>query len=467
MAFHPLKLLFYLVAAALEVTLLHLIIVLGVSSVGAESSLSWFALFVTALIGAWATLRFEPLDTRSDFVQRPTLIACAVTVSYAVKIQAGGGWLPWSGWGVLWPFTAGNFSTFELVGLLIVSLWAWWRGMALIDHDHTTILRTLLRGTLLLIALTLILTPLSTVNLGAPPIGTRLAAEGIAVIALGLVALSLARITSEDEQQANGWQRLRSSAITIMGITVAGTLALSLISNTATEALRALLFVIFAGFALLVSPLAQLLAGLAQPTDELLASPVPSPSGLALPSVAPLAEQPGGNGFPLFEAFITMLAMLLVLAPLIMIVLLILLMRRRGNMRRTDDGALHESLWSWRRIGDDLRGLLNNLHLPARTMGLRAALGRLRTDDPVQRIRRRYVEALLLGAAEDRERAPQQTPLEYQPTLAALAPTAERAVQTLTNAYDRARYAPDTIEAADASTADEAWDQIKSQARNS
>jgi hypothetical protein len=73
------------------------------------------------------------------------------------------------------------------------------------------------------------------------------------------------------------------------------------------------------------------------------------------------------------------------------------------------------------------------------------------------------VELLLLGEAAERPRQPQQTPLEYAPIVGVLAPGAASNLATLTDAYDQARYAPDTITPADADAADAAWAAIQAQ----
>ena len=153
----------------------------------------------------------------------------------------------------------------------------------------------------------------------------------------------------------------------------------------------------------------------------------------------------------------------LYLLPLVALIALIILYRRQQRKPITEDGEVHESLWSWQGVRADLLSLLNGLR-PKPQVSLRDVLSRLRSDDPVQRIRRRYVELLLVGEAAQRERKPQQTPLEHEAALATAVSGAKGDVHALTLAYDRARYAPDLVDAADAAAADQAWSTIQAQA---
>ncbi|HEX6288156.1 MAG TPA: DUF4129 domain-containing protein [Herpetosiphonaceae bacterium] len=468
MPFQPLKLLLYLTAAALEVLLLHLGVTLLALAFQRTPSLSWPILFLACLIAAWTMLRFETAqDEPGGWVSRPTLVVCALTMAYAVKVQAGGGWSLLGGWGRLWPFGAGSPDTLSLFGLLMVSLWSWWRGMGLVDYDHARVLAVLQRGVLVLVLLTILVTPLSAVNLGAPPWGPRLAVEALIVVGLGLFGLSLARIVDEQEagQVGGGWYWLRSSLLASVGVLLLGTLLLTLVSSTATEALRTVVAVIVGVFALVMAPLVWLIAQVwlwlkAQLQRSMAESgPSPSPS----PSADLLPQTPSDLQIQIVQALQVALSLLLYLLPLVVLILLIMTMRRQRHSRRTADGVLHESLWSWQRLGADLLDLLQGLRLPPRTHGLRDALARLRPDDPAERIRRRYVELLLMGERAERSRQPQQTPLEYSPVLAPLVPSAADELQHLTDVYDRARYAPDTITAADVAAADAAWAAIQAQ----
>lgn len=469
MSFQPLKLLLYLILATLEVTLLHLGVSLLALAFELEPSLSWLALFLTCLAGAWTMACFEPIrDNQTGLINWSTLAICALVMAYGVKIQAGGSWSLFSGWSMIWPFASSRSpDTLSLFSLLMACLWCWWRGMSLIDADHGYVLTVLQRGVLALVLLSILITPLSTVNLGAPPWGQLLATEALVIAALGLTGLTLARIIDESESGQTGGIKywLRSSLLTSLGVLLVGTLLLSLVSDAATLVVRSVVGVIVGVMAILLTPLFYLSAQVGQwlltimnpPGGQDLAPPSP------LPSVGPATGAAGTFQEQVIQTLQFIVTMMLYLLPLLLLIILIITMQRRRSQRLLADGVLHESLWSWQRLGGDLLGLLKGLRLPPRAQGLRDALARLRPDDPAERIRRRYIELLLLGEGADRPRQPEQTPLEYAPVVGPLAPQASSDLQTLTDAYDKARYAPHTITAADADTADAAWTAIQAQ----
>lgn len=464
MMLNPLKLFFFIVTAALEVTLLHFGAALLTLAFDGVPALSWFVLLLTCLIAAWATSRLMPLRADEDErgINRPLAATFLLTMLFTLKIQAGGGWSPLSGWSVLWPYAANGLNVFDLVGLLFVQLWAWWRGMALLDHDHGAVASVLQSGVVTLVVLTLVLTPLMSINLGEPPWGPLLAAEAIGVVLFGLLSLSLARIVIDEEARPeNAWRWFRSSLFSTLGIVLLGLAVLTLVSDTATLALRSIIFGIIQTVALVVSPLAGLLLrGWQWLLGSVNFDPLVQEDLRRTPLLAEGYPGPEGQG-QLTRTLLVGLSILLYLLPLVALLLAILLLQRRRRSLAALDGALHESLWSGQTLANDLRGLLSGLRLP-QGQRLRDALARLRGTDPVGRIRRRYVQALLLGEAAGHERRPPQTPLEYEGELTDVMPDAERAWQTVTALYDRARYAPETIQAADADAMDAAWATLQS-----
>lgn len=464
MSLQPLKLLFYVTAAALETSLLHLGASLLSVAFAGYASVSWPALLALCLLAAWTTARFEPVEGVGGGTTRPvTLLIAALAVSYTVKVQAGGGVSLLSGWDAVLPFaTSDARSALGVPALVLLCLGVWWRGMLLIDHDHGSLLATLQRGVLSVVVLTLIITPGSRVNLGAPPWGEVLAFQSIMTVGFGLISLSLARITSEPNSRLGrgAWHWFRSSLGTTLAILVVGTLLLSLVADPATSALRTVVLVVGAFAAIIFAPLAVWLIELlrafwAQGRNVIL--PVPQASDVVSASPAP---SPDEQTQQLVELFVGLLTALVYLLPLAALIGLIVLLRRRRRAPGEHDDALHESLWSWRDISADLLGLIKGLRQAGAAPGLRDSLRRLRVDDPVQRIRRRYIQLLLLGETGQRERLPHQTPLEHEPALASIV-SASAQLHTLTTLYDRARYAPDTVDPADAVAADSAWSAIK------
>lgn len=458
MSFNPLKWCFYAAVAAVEITFLHLGATLVALAFRGEPRFNWLALLIVALVAAWATWRFEPPDPspQDALIRRPTIITCVIAVLIAVKGQMSG-WNPLSGWSALLPWVSTD--VLMLVAVLLITLWAWWRGMGIIDADHMRMIETIQQGTLVLAIIALLATPLAVVNLGAPPWGARLAIEAIVLTGSALLALSLGRTLSISiEGDANGWRRFRSGLFSIVVLLVVGTLALALVSDAATDLLRTAIVAVVALGTLIIAPIVEAAIRLwfwismAYGRDP--AQPVPSPS--AIPSLAPAATPPVETQPNLL---VSLLSLALFLIPLLILIALILMVQRRRGTRASGDGAQHESLWSWQQIRGDLGGLFGQLRRN-RSLGLRDALSRLRGDDPIQRIRRRYVQALLLGEKASRERQPQQTPLEYEPQLASIV-AADRDVEALTDVYDRARYAPESIDQGDVEAADRAWNTIR------
>ncbi len=467
MPFQSLKLLFYVTAAAFETLLLHLGVSLISIVFAGTATLSWPILLVICLLAALTTMRFAAIDDSDAGRSRGlSLIIAAVVVAYGAKLQAGGGWSLFAGWSALAPFS--DLDSNQPLGgpaLLMVCLAVWWRGMMLLDHDHSTLLVVLQRGLLGLVLLVLLLTPVSVINLGAPPWGQLLALEAMLVVGAGLASLTLARIAHEAQgRSARGaWHWLRSSLGTTIALMVVGTLLLSLVSNSATSVVRMVVSALGMLAALIFAPLAFLLTQLWQiirPKRATLVLPMPSSS--SLPELA--GQSPTGDTVPQLLYFVAiLLTAALYLLPLLALIVLVVLYRRQRPKPIVEDGEVHESLWSWQGVKADLLSLLDGLR-PKPQAGLREVLARLRADDPAQRIRRRYVELLLVGEAAQRERLPQQTPLEHEAALAAALPGAKGDVHALTLAYDQARYAPDSIAAADLAAAERAWSTIQAQA---
>lgn len=448
--------------AALETTLLHLAASMLLVAFGGGPRLSWPALLLTALAAAWAVRRWEPVDEPESTLRVSTLLACAAMVLYGGKIHLGGGWSPFAGWNMLWPFAPGSPDALFLLAALVVSLWSWWRGMALPDGDHGDVVRTLQNGVLFLVLLALVITPLSTVNLGAPPWGALFAIEGASVIALGLMTLSLARVEAIDSAvTASRWRLARQGLLAAAGLVGIGILALTLVSSAATNAVRGIIFVIAVVTAFILSPLAELFYRFILFITSFSAAPITPPAASLAPQASEAPAVLDGIDIRIFEVLVNVLSVLLYALPLLILLLLIVMMQRRRREATDASGAQHESLWSWRSFGADLRNMLADLRARRPGAGLRDALARLRGGDPARRIRHRYVEALLLGEEAQQERSPDQTPLEFQPRLISVAPHAGAEVASLTDSYDRARYAPQTIQPADADTADAAWEAIR------
>jgi hypothetical protein len=80
-------------------------------------------------------------------------------------------------------------------------------------------------------------------------------------------------------------------------------------------------------------------------------------------------------------------------------------------------------------------------------------------SDPATRIRRRYVQLLLIGEDGGVPRPPGRTPREFAPELASL-PLDDTAVERLTDLYEQARYAPEDVDVEAAAQADASWEAL-------
>jgi hypothetical protein len=349
--------------------------------------------------------------------------------------------------------------------VVAASMWAWWQGTRLIDLGHNEVVRHLRRGVVILTVL-LALAGVTGVEPGPLPgsghIELNIASEIIAYFVLGFVSLSLTQIVAAQSEGAAGsaWQQLRSGVVSTLAIMIVGMLLLAVVAAPAREALRAVAIVLLYGFVIILTPLFWLIFQIIALVRAALAThgyfkPPPSPT-LTPAQHAPLQPPPWETLAPLLVTS----KLVLLLTPLVVLALLILFTTRRRGSRDEAGIEERESIFSWSALGSDLQDLLRGLRRPAAGEGgLRAALARLMGSDPATRIRRRYVQLLMIGEDAGVARPPGRTPREFAPELAHL-PVDDTAVGRLTELYEQARYAPEDVDAAAAIQADASWEAI-------
>jgi hypothetical protein len=160
------------------------------------------------------------------------------------------------------------------------------------------------------------------------------------------------------------------------------------------------------------------------------------------------------------EGLLALSTLLLMLVPVVILALLIYFATRRRPVPAADSSEQRESIFSWSGLGSDISNLLGALRRPrGGEGGLAGVLSRLVAEDPVTRIRRRYVQLLLQGEAADKRRREDQTPREFVHTLEDIT-TNRASLDTLTATYEQARYAPDSVDRATAERADRAWQEL-------
>jgi hypothetical protein len=264
-----------------------------------------------------------------------------------------------------------------------------------------------------------------------------------------------------------GWRGLATLLGAVALVITLGILLGALFSREAVALIRLLWQGFVLALALIVVPIVYLFAGLLEQIIRLLGfGEVFNRLPDILTREQPILDQSPAalGGLPFW------LQMLIrgfcAIVPVLIIIALFFLIRNRTR-RREGAEEERESLWSWSTLADDLRGLLAGRRRAQPGGGLRAALAALRGSDPASRVRRSYIRLLLLGEARERPRPAPQTPHEYASAAGALLPTAAQPVDTLTVAYEQARYNPQGVTAADAEAAERAWAAIEQADRRS
>ncbi|MBC8159718.1 MAG: DUF4129 domain-containing protein [Roseiflexaceae bacterium] len=440
----PPRTIFLLAVAIFEASLPALIVTIA-------GGAAWALLIGAVLWGALLARLAE--RALPEELQRLVLLALALLSSiWVMKAAAGGGLGPLDGWGAL--FSAGAGAAY-VTGL--AALYCFWRGSLLLEHDNTTIAQLFSR---LVIALIVILILGGVASALDRAVLVAATGQVITFFAAGLVALALAGFTDTPGRRSD-WRGVAMLLGAIAAILLGGVLLAALLGGALLELLATVWQVIAFGLLILLTPLIMLISwALTAFIDQLGSSSFVEffeQLRRGLDQVA--VENANAAGMPIWIDLA--LRGFCLLIPILIIVLLFLRIRRtkRGN-RRSDEQR--ESVLSWSGIGEDLGGLLNGLRRRD-AEGLRAALGRLRGGDPATRIRRAYIRLLLDAEAREQQRAPAQTPREFAPA-AASALGQNAAVQRLTSAYERARYAPASATQAEADQAEQAIEQLKRKA---
>jgi hypothetical protein len=454
------RIMYYLGLALVEATPVVLLLTIA----GADA---WGVLVGVVLLGAladWIVLRRLPPERQTLALAAGALV-CALWV---VKGQVTGDYGLLGDWGqALGAIFSTNYRQSWVAYMsLLAALYCFWRGTRLTMQDRVSvqrIFRAIAFSLLLIVGIGLLGARLSG------PSAVAASTEVLAFFAVGLLTIALA--SGMDEQEI-GLQRLGWRGMLIVGGAIAGVLGLgvltaalfgrdiALIVRTLWQALVVIIVLILAPLIWLIATLLEALLKLTS-LDRWLQQLYQQPP-ITIEVAPPAAEVLG-----IFPPWLqTIIRIFFALLPILIILGLLLLARRRLRHQPAADEE-RESLWSWAGLADDLRDLLAGLRGSPRPGGLRAALAALRGGDPASRVRRSYIRLLLLGEARERPRPAPQTPREYAPAAGALLPAATQPVDTLTDAYERARYNPNGTTAADADAAERAWAAIEQAERRS
>jgi hypothetical protein len=205
------------------------------------------------------------------------------------------------------------------------------------------------------------------------------------------------------------------------------------------------------GLRLLLVPIALIGAWLARLINDYLAGPLTAFFSLFAVRLrfgqTQATESDGQQFAPLTEAvdgataerFADLLLALLILLPLVLLVLMVVVLRRRR--RPPENGEeLRRSLGVGSLLAQDLRDLLGRLRSGRRPVGLRAALADLTDQQPVTRVRRAVIRALLLLEARGLARNPAEAVSAFRDRAAARFPAGAADLSVLLSAYLPARY---------------------------
>jgi hypothetical protein len=242
-------------------------------------------------------------------------------------------------------------------------------------------------------------------------------------------------------------------------VLMSGLLVLAFLADPAGTVLREIVQWVVYGLVILMAPLVAIILMVVQFLRQLVPQRRESlpltATATAGPDTAPVPDALPGFS----DALLTIPAIILLLLPIIMLLMVILFAHRRRSRTELEAGEQRESIFSWGALGTDLADFLRGLRRPGGEAGLRGALRRLLAEDPATRIRRRYVQLLLKGEAAGRQRPVHQTPHEFAPMLAQ-GPDEDQAIDALTGFYERARYAPATVDDTAADEADRVWETL-------
>lgn len=436
---------FLVSTAVVEITLPALVVTIAGGNV-------WALLFVIVFIAAFAlrlTERYLPLA-----VQRLTLLALALLIGlWMMKVAAGGGYGLVSGWAAL---AVGGESAAYVT--LLAALYSFWRGTFLLDQDHIGLGRLFSRLVVALIIVIGIGGLSSALDLA---ILTMATGQVVAFFVAGLFGLAVATMAEHGSTQTD-WRSFATLLGSIGAVIVGGVVLVSLLGGTLLELLGTIWRGIAFAILLVLSPFIILVAWLVERIAASIGNIPIQRYFLELQKRLdqPITEATSQAGMPVWADLL--LRGFCFVVPILLIALLFLLIRRRSRtVRRRDEER--ESILSWNGLVEDLGSLFAGLRR-REAEGLSAALARLRGDDPVTRIRRAYIRMLLAAEAHDQHRVPSQTAHEFAPA-AASALGQSQSVALLTSAYERARYAPESVTPEQAAQAERASSEAQNTTR--
>lgn len=351
-------------------------------------------------------------------------------------------------------------------GVIVLGVYAWWRGRSRSEPAIDTAFELLRWGSLaLVLSLTLILA-------GAEDnadIRDQLSEVTVGFFAAALAAVGIARLKLEGVRSSAplGARWLGTFVVPIIAVVMVAIIAAGIFSRQFLDTVLWMLSPVFWVLGLVFQILVLIIAGLAfvilTPLFWLIGDRDTPPLTLTPGTTDPQQQAPQQAA----DAFNLPDPLRYLIAAIVLFVIFSLLTRyifKRKSRGRPPTGEERESVLDWNDLlanaGDKLRGLFRRDPRPD-------PLAHLRGDDTWQytlRIREAYVKLQTRGGLLGRERHDNETAEEYRPRVAAgFEPDsgALPAVDAMTDRYRAARYSGKPASAQDAEIAEVNWKTIE------
>ena len=329
------------------------------------------------------------------------------------------------------------------VTLLLMTMFAWWRGIAIANKsalDYFSV-RSRFRWGIAGLALFGLLN--SSHN-------NRYLLEAIPIFFIsGLLAIALSRTHRLGQSRAAFHLPFTESWFVGIVFLTLGTLILGMLGGELLRTSLALEIAKIVGdlvirgiqvLILVISPLFVWIPALADMLNELLSSP----EQIAPEPVDPDAELGQaefefdfGQTPPILEIPPALVIIMVVLVLILLAGLIVRSARKRRRSQFPDFGDPGESIYKSQNLGTRLRNLLGQAKMGI-DYALRFGLGRRILDATA--IRWTYYQMLDFAARMGRERKPHETPIEFQEHLHKLFPVHQEEIVLITGAFTKIRY---------------------------
>lgn len=383
-----------------------------------------------------------------------SIILGLVAAAWLAKIQVGAGYNPLSGW------SRGFSQLFDSesgVGYLsfLAGLYASYRGTNLLNHDSYSLRAFFQRCLITLMLLIGVTSLLQITDFSELPVLTVLL---LCFFAGSLFAISLATAAEHDSQLKRlGWRAWLPMLFAICGIMIISLVVATFFAADLINVITTIFQGIVTVILIILSPFMYLIGWIIEWLASIVGVPQAQEVGETVYGAAEAWNAESAGPLVLPDSVKRTLQIIGALIPVLLIAILYLFSKRRKLAPPNTDEE-RESLWDWSNLQDDLLGLFKRRENERQQ--LQERLKQLQGDEPHVRVRRAYVQWLLLGLQRKQARASTQTPREYQQHVQQRDPKNSQPVATLTSAYEQARYGR-SVAPSEAEQAEQAWKQLR------